>query len=177
YNPASTPFANLILQAVEPAARPLAVTAQSSACRDDTDIGALIKHASDGRGGVLVMPEVFTTGHRDAIVAAAVRHRVPAVYRYEISPTHGELMSYGIDPADVFRRSASYVDRILRGEKSRRSAGAESDQIQADDQSQDREGDRTSGAAEAARARRRRDGITIGKVRSTCRAPRTRRCC
>jgi len=116
YNPASTPFANLILQAVEPAARPLAVTAQSSACRDDADIGALIKHAGDGRGGVLVMPEVFTTVHRDAIVAAAVRHRVPAVYPDEISTTHGELMSYGIDPADVFRRSASYVDRILRGE-------------------------------------------------------------
>src|SRR5262249_15716799 len=69
-------------------ARPLAVTAQSSVCRDDADIGALIKHAGDGRGGVLVMPEVFTTVHRDAIVAAAVRHRVAAVYPDEISTTH-----------------------------------------------------------------------------------------
>jgi len=54
--------------------------------------------------------------HRDAIVAAAARHRVPAIYPDEISATHGELMSYGIDPADVFRRSASYIDRILKGE-------------------------------------------------------------
>ena len=115
YNPASTPFADLILQAVEPAARSFAVTARASACRDDADIDALMKLARDKRGGVLVMPEVFTTAHRDAIVAAAARHRVPAVYPDEISTTHGELMSYGIDPADVFRRSA-YVHRILKGE-------------------------------------------------------------
>jgi putative ABC transport system substrate-binding protein len=116
YNPASTPFADLILRAVEPAARSFAVRARASACRNDADIDALMKHARDERGGVLVMPEVFTTVHRDAIVAAAARHRVPAVYPDEISTTHGELMSYGIDPADVFRRSASYVDRILKGE-------------------------------------------------------------
>jgi len=117
------------------------------------------------------MPEVFTTVHRDAIVAAAVRHRVPAVYSDEISTTRGELMSYGIDPADVFRRSASYVDRILRGEKRRRPAGAESDQIQADDQSQDSEGDRSFGAAAAARARRYRGGISRNGASLPC-APR-----
>ena len=116
YNPASTPFADLILRAVQPAARSLAVTARSSACRDDADIDAAMKLARDARGGVLVMPEVFTTVHRDAIVAAAARHRVPAIYPDEISTTRGELMSYGIDPADVFLRSASYVDRILKGE-------------------------------------------------------------
>ena len=75
-----------------------------------------MKLARDARGGVLVMPEVFTTVHRDTIVAAATRHRVPAIYPDEISTTRGELMSYRIDPADVFRRSASYVDRILKGE-------------------------------------------------------------
>ena len=116
YNPASTPFADLILQTVEPAARSLAVTAHSSVCRDDANIDAAMKLARDKRGGVLVIPEVFTTVHREAIVAAAARHRVPAVYPDEISTTHGELMSYGIDPADVFRRSGSYVDRILKGE-------------------------------------------------------------
>src|SRR5271157_4343353 len=79
-NSASTPFADLILRAVEPAARSFAVTARASACRNDADIDALMKHARDERGGVLVMPEVFTTVHRDAIVAAAARHRVPAVY-------------------------------------------------------------------------------------------------
>ena len=58
YNPTSTPFADLILRAVQPAARSLAVTARSSACRDDADIDAAMKLARDARGGVLVMPEV-----------------------------------------------------------------------------------------------------------------------
>jgi putative ABC transport system substrate-binding protein len=158
YNPASTPFADLILGVVEPAARSLALSAHSSACRDDAEIDTATKLARNERGGVLVMPEVFTTVHRDAIVAAAARHRVPAIYPDETSTTHGELMSYGIDPADVFRRSASYLDRILKGE---RSPGAESDQIQADDQPQDRAGDRTSGPADAARACRRGHRITV----------------
>jgi putative ABC transport system substrate-binding protein len=60
------------------------------------------------------MPEIFTAVHRDAIVAAAARHRIPAVYANRISATQGELISYGVDPADLFRRSAAYVDRILR---------------------------------------------------------------
>ena len=117
-NYATEPFAlaDLILQTVEPATRSLAVTAHSSVCRDDANIDAAMKLARDKRGGVLVIPEVFTTVHREAIVAAAARHRVPAVYPDEISTTHGELMSYSIDPADVFRRSGSYIDRILKGE-------------------------------------------------------------
>jgi len=116
YNPASTPFADLILGAVAPAARSFAVMARSSVCRDELDIDAAMKLAREERGGVMVVPEVFTTVHRDAIVTAATRHRVPAVYPDEISTTRGELMSYGIDPADVFLRSASYVDRIVKGE-------------------------------------------------------------
>jgi putative ABC transport system substrate-binding protein len=116
FNPASTPFADLILRVVAPAGRSFAVTARSSVCRGETDIDAAMKLARGERGGVLVMPEVFTTVHRDAIVSAAARHRVPAVYPDEISTSHGELISYGIDPADVFRRCASYIDRILKGE-------------------------------------------------------------
>jgi hypothetical protein len=119
-----------------------------------------MKLARNERGGVLVMPEVFTTVHRDAIVAAAARHRVPAIYPDETSTTHGELMSYGIDPADVFRRSASYLDRILNGENPG-DLPVQSDQIQADDQPQDRAGDRTSGPADAARACRRGHRIAI----------------
>ena len=71
------------------------MTARSSVCRDETDIDAAMKLARDERGGVKVVPEVFTTVHRDAIVTAATRHRVPAVYPDEISTTRGELMSYG----------------------------------------------------------------------------------
>ncbi|SRR6266567_2102067 len=55
--------------------------------------------------------------HRDLILVLAARHRLPAVYPYRFFLTSGGLMSYGMDYADVFRRAAEYVNRILNGEK------------------------------------------------------------
>ena len=63
---------------------------------------------------VLVLPDPFTGGHRDAIVA---RHRLPAVYPFRFFITSGGLMSYGPDIEDIYRRSADYIDRILKGAK------------------------------------------------------------
>jgi putative ABC transport system substrate-binding protein len=51
------------------------------------------------------------------IIGLAARHRIPAVYPFRFYASDGGLVSFGIDPADLFRRAASYVDRILRGEK------------------------------------------------------------
>ena len=69
------------------------------------------------RGGLLVLPNLFTTVHRDAIVALATRHHLPAVYAFRYFTTIGGLMSYGIDQPDLYRRAAGYVDRILKGAK------------------------------------------------------------
>jgi putative tryptophan/tyrosine transport system substrate-binding protein len=55
--------------------------------------------------------------HRDLILVLAARHRLPAVYPYRFFLTSGGLMSYGMDYADVFRRAAEYVNRILKGAK------------------------------------------------------------
>src|SRR5256886_16592930 len=55
--------------------------------------------------------------HRDLILVLAARHRLPAVYPYRFFLTSGGLMFYGMDYADVFRRAAEYVNRILNGEK------------------------------------------------------------
>ena len=55
--------------------------------------------------------------HRTPIISAAARNNVPAVYGLSTFPRDGGLLSYGIDQADSYRRAASYVDRILRGEK------------------------------------------------------------
>jgi putative tryptophan/tyrosine transport system substrate-binding protein len=118
YNPASTPFVDLILRAIEVAAPSFAVTVQTAPCHDDVEIDALMTElARGGRGGVLVVPEIFTAVHREAIVSAAARHHVPAVYPNRISAAGDELMSYGIDHGDLFRRSATYVDRIFKGER------------------------------------------------------------
>jgi putative ABC transport system substrate-binding protein len=63
------------------------------------------------------MPDVFTNLHRAPIILAAARNNVPAVYGLSDYARDGGLLSYGADPVDTYRRAASYVDRILRGEK------------------------------------------------------------
>ena len=63
------------------------------------------------------MPDQFLTVHRELIVTLAAKHHVPAIYPFRYFVTNGGLMSYGVSTVDLYRRSASYVDRILRGEK------------------------------------------------------------
>ena len=63
------------------------------------------------------MPDVFTNVHRAPIILAAARSSVPAVYTLPDFTRDGGLLSYGPDLLDVYRRAATYVDRILRGEK------------------------------------------------------------
>ena len=63
------------------------------------------------------MPDVFTLAHRAPIILAAARSNVPAFYSQIDFARDGGLLSYGPDRVDIFRRAATYVDRILRGEK------------------------------------------------------------
>jgi putative ABC transport system substrate-binding protein len=63
------------------------------------------------------MPDVFMNTHRAPIISAAARNNVPAVYWESRFPRDGGLLSYGADTVDIWRRAATYVDRILRGEK------------------------------------------------------------
>jgi putative ABC transport system substrate-binding protein len=61
------------------------------------------------------MPDTFTGVHRAPIISAAARNNVTAVYGTSYFAKDGGLLSYGPDPVDLYRRAASYVDRILRG--------------------------------------------------------------
>lgn len=65
----------------------------------------------------MVFPDVFTAVNRQQIVALAAQHRLPAVYPYRYFTTAGGLMSYSGDVLDTLRRTAGYLDRVLRGEK------------------------------------------------------------
>ena len=67
--------------------------------------------------GLVVLPGPLTLASRKQIIALAARSRLPAVYPYRYYVTDGGLMSYGVDTADAYRRAATYVDRILKGEK------------------------------------------------------------
>ena len=66
-------------------------------------------------GGLLVLPDATTNLHRELIIALAARYRVPAVYAFRHIAAEGGLMSYGVDIVELFRRAATYVDRILKG--------------------------------------------------------------
>src|SRR2546429_6073123 len=76
---------------------------------------AALAHSSNG--GVVITASPEASRHRDLIATLAARHRLPAVYPYRSFVTNGGLISYGPDMVDQYRRAASYVDRILRGEK------------------------------------------------------------
>jgi putative ABC transport system substrate-binding protein len=86
--------------------------------RNDAEIEqAIAGIANNPDGGLIVLPETTTNARFEVIIAAAARHRVPAIYAFRYRAVAGGLISYGVDIADLFRGAAAYVDRILRGEK------------------------------------------------------------
>ena len=118
FNPDTASFARLFWQPVEDAAPSFDVKPIQAPFRDAGEIEHAIEAlARDANGGLMVLPDISATNHRDLIIALAARHRLPAVYPFRYFAANGGLMSYGINVADVYRRAASYVDRILKGEK------------------------------------------------------------
>jgi putative ABC transport system substrate-binding protein len=86
--------------------------------RSDVEIEmAIIALGREPGGGLVVIPDGFMAIHRAPIALAAARYNVPAVYHNSDYAREGGLLSYGPDPVDSMRRTASYVDRILRGTK------------------------------------------------------------
>ena len=78
---------------------------------------AIAAFARSSNGGLVVTPSGSASLHRDLIVTLAARHKLPAVYFERAFVAAGGLVSYGADFVDLYRQAASYVDRILRGEK------------------------------------------------------------
>ena len=116
YNPETAPYAGLLMDAIKTAAPSFSVTVQSAPCRDNSEIESMMAElARQERGGVLVLTDIFTIVHRDTILTTAAKHRLPTVYFARSFTVAGGLMSYGIDYADLFSRSAVYIDRILKG--------------------------------------------------------------
>jgi len=81
------------------------------------DFDAAFKAAANRVGGVAVMNNPVIRTHREAVVAAAARHKVPALYFDSEIVLAGGLISYGADIPDLHRRAATYVDKILKGAK------------------------------------------------------------
>jgi putative ABC transport system substrate-binding protein len=102
----------------ETAARSLKVEPIIAHVHDEAEIETtIIALGREPGGGLVVPPDVLTFVHRASVILAAARNNVPAVYSDSSFARDGGLLSYGVDLVDPFRRAASYIDRILRGEK------------------------------------------------------------
>ena len=110
-----------LFREIEAAAATLELHVIQSLVRDAAEIERAINAAAaarePGRAGMIVLPSPVTTDKHELIVATTARVRLPAIYPYRDLAKGGGLMSYGPDIGDDYRRAASYVDRILRGER------------------------------------------------------------
>jgi ABC-type uncharacterized transport system substrate-binding protein len=116
FNPDMTAFYDQFLPAFETDARQHSIKLTVARVGTEAEIDAAIaKIAAAPGGGLIVPPDAYTLVHRNLIVHSTAQHRIPAIYSYRQVIKEGGLMSYGPETSDIFRRSASYVDRILKG--------------------------------------------------------------
>ena len=117
FNPDTAPV-SAYMHSLETAARSLNVVPITARVHSDVEIEtAITALGREPGGGLVVMPDIFTVAHRAPIISAAARNSIPAVYGFSYFARDGGLLSYGVDAVDQWRRAATYVDRILRGEK------------------------------------------------------------
>src|SRR5262249_25244347 len=117
FDPAN-PTWTAYLRAIEAAAPSFGLRLTPAGVRDPAEIEQRIAtFARNPNGALVVLPGPVVIGHREAIIVGAARYRLPTIYPYRFFTANGGLMSYGSDMADLYRRGASYVDRILRGAK------------------------------------------------------------
>jgi putative tryptophan/tyrosine transport system substrate-binding protein len=116
FNPDMSAYYDQFLPDFEADARqyPIKLTVARVGTEAEID-AAVAKLAAAPGGGLMVPPDAYTLVHRDLIVRSTAQHRLPAIYSYRQLIKEGGLMSYGPETSDIFRRSASYVDRILKG--------------------------------------------------------------
>jgi putative ABC transport system substrate-binding protein len=118
YNSNTAPWADNFWRSFQATAPSFGVTPVQMNVRDAAAIEHAIEAlARESNGALLGVPEVTVTLHRELVLRLLAQHRLPAIFPYRYFPAAGGLASYGIDVIDQWRRGASYVDRILKGEK------------------------------------------------------------
>jgi putative tryptophan/tyrosine transport system substrate-binding protein len=118
YNPQTAPFAGYYLDTFRAASATLAIEAIDAPVRSAEEVEAFMaKLGGEARAGLFVMSDTSMVVYRKTIYSLAERYRLPTIYPYRVFAAEGGLMSYGVNVADLLRGAASYIDRILRGEK------------------------------------------------------------
>jgi putative ABC transport system substrate-binding protein len=118
FNPPTATFVEGYLNPFRAAAASLGVEAIVAPVNDMPELESLFTtQARESNSGFVVIPDVFTVGHRAEIISLAARFRVPAIYWSRSFTEIGGLISYGPYISDEYRRAASYADRVLKGAK------------------------------------------------------------
>jgi putative ABC transport system substrate-binding protein len=116
YNPDTAPYGPMFLPAMQAASPRMKITLAPAAVRSFPEIErAVTEIASTPGGAVISLPDSFMFSQRTALIALTERLRLPLIFPIVIGATDGALLAYGIDRVDLFRRTADYVDRILKG--------------------------------------------------------------
>jgi putative ABC transport system substrate-binding protein len=116
FNPKTAPHVeSMFLRSIQVAASSLGIVAVPARVQSGAEIEEAIRALGKASGGLAAMPDTFLVDHRRLMIQMAARHRVPAIYTNRLFAVEGGLISYGFDVPDMYRRAASYADRILRG--------------------------------------------------------------
>ena len=118
FNPKTAPGGgSFFLEPFESVARSFAVEPIAARVNNADEIASTVAAmAREPGGSLIIMPDAFTTVHRQLIILLSARHGLPAIYPCRYQAMEGGLLSYGVDDIDLMRRAAPYVDRILKGE-------------------------------------------------------------
>jgi len=118
FNPTTAPYFGLYLDPLKAAAPTYGVEVVLAPVRDASELETVIAaNAREPNGGLIAMSDAFLNVYRKEVTSLAARYRLPAVYPYHYFFEVGGLMYYGPEMVDQYRRAASYVSRILKGEK------------------------------------------------------------
>jgi putative ABC transport system substrate-binding protein len=119
FDPITSPAGgSFYLRLIQDSARSIGVEAIATPVENAAAIEQAFNTSKDvPHLGLIVQPDITTTANRARIIALAAKHHLPAIYPFRFFTTEGGLASYGIDLIDVYKRAATYVDRILKGEK------------------------------------------------------------
>jgi putative ABC transport system substrate-binding protein len=118
FNPETAPYSKQYLQHLDVAAQKFGVKILASPVYSVSEFDGVISSLGRETGsGLIAMTDAFMTVHRKAVIDLTTQHKVPLVYFVSNGPREGALISYGVDIADIFRRAAPYIDRILKGAK------------------------------------------------------------
>lgn len=116
FNPQTAPYAPNYISFLRSTGSVLGIAASAAPVGDVGEIeSAFVVQAREPGGSILVMPTAFANVNRASIISLAARHRVPVIYPFRVMAMEGGLIFYGANTIDLYRRAASYVDRVLRG--------------------------------------------------------------